>query len=519
RVEYYNNNDDDDGHYGIGSTSGDGDGALESAITNGHAWPTLAQADRVRLKALWVAYDQFSLFLKGRRAAHVSFAPFYLKSSSPSLRGSPAGRDLLRTMADDLNDSFIRYILVKERFTHPGTKLRDICAYLPVAEDLSRFWRPIDPAAFRWMWMPNKQDWNCWQVKNNNEWTVDDTVRLIPQLREAQRDLNHAKAEDLRRLASLYELFPTYLTTPYAPPIPRLVPYDWCFQLFNTALQQPEMSEMRKATETLGMEQAEERGRTTETGNESDFQADLQKARDGMDSIYTSGLPRTSIKDGYKRQQLHDLNGLCLPSPVEELDWLESFMRCVEWMETQFPDLASELKAASIKDWYSPNDRELLQEADFQRFINSYTYLVVQQLKADLKASRNGTGKLPSLVALYLPPFSSPRAREIAGGMWPQADLRSGVRQMMYEEMVKTIKGSQFINVSSCEGIFESQLDSPAKAGKHVHTNMSKAGVNMITETEAATAWKQRKVAMNTVDPGYMSSAPEFDMAHGGERP
>ncbi|KAF6808027.1 hypothetical protein CSOJ01_07795 [Colletotrichum sojae] len=696
-------------HYGIGSTSGDGGGALEAAITNSHVWPTLAQANRVRLKALCVVYNQFSLFMKGRRAAHVRFAPSYFKSSSPSLRGTPAGRDLVQTMADDLNDSIVRYILVKERFTHQGTKLRDVCAYLPVAEDLSRFWRPIDPAEFRWMWMQDKQDWSCWQVKDNNEWTVDDTVRLI---REAQRDLNHAKAEELRRLASLYELFPTYLKTPKGPPTPR------------------------------------------------------QNLRHIPQLLRSIARKPTRLRHWFH--------------PIEELEWLESFLWCVERMETQFPAVALELKAASIQEWHDPNDRELplLEEADFRRFIDdSYTFQVAEQLKADLKSSRKGTGKLPSLVALYLPPFSSPHAREIAADMCPKADLRSGVRQMMYEEMVKTIKGrlsqphdvdlqdgqgeiqpyqptknfsnhrrtcsichtdinqphktfgsmcvtcgdfnlaeralslpenlslagqtalvtgarvnlgfhtalrllrcgafliassrypedaltryqkeSDFdswsdrlrvvgadfraardafalveatktilqkeqrnldilinnaaqtltdsvakeqkairreqllldqsttedpgkfilvvrqgytarvrggatgmisgqdtglitttsnntsplvaqtfnlqlsetsgpsswvqslsdIPVSSREDIFESQLDSAAKAGKHVRTNMSKAGLNMMTETEAATAWQQRKVAMNTVDPGYMSSAPEFEMAHGGERP
>ncbi|KAK1623255.1 hypothetical protein BDP81DRAFT_332402 [Colletotrichum phormii] len=79
-------------------------------------------------------------------------------------------------------------------------------------------------------------------------------------------------------------------------------------------------------------------------------------------------------------------------------------------------------------------------------------------------------------------------------------------------------KGGHIINVSSREGIFESTQRSSAKNSKHVHTNRSKAGLNMITETEAPTAWKLG-VAMNTVDPGYMSAAPEYKQAYGGERP
>jgi NAD(P)-dependent dehydrogenase (short-subunit alcohol dehydrogenase family) len=75
------------------------------------------------------------------------------------------------------------------------------------------------------------------------------------------------------------------------------------------------------------------------------------------------------------------------------------------------------------------------------------------------------------------------------------------------------------INVSSREGIFESTLTSSSKRGKHVHTNMSKAALNMLTETEAEPAWVNGRVAINTVDPGYMSPAPECEDAYEGVRP
>lgn len=75
------------------------------------------------------------------------------------------------------------------------------------------------------------------------------------------------------------------------------------------------------------------------------------------------------------------------------------------------------------------------------------------------------------------------------------------------------------VNVSSREGIFEDRLRDKSKNGHHVHTNMSKAALNMITETEAASAWKLRRIAMNTVDPGYMSAAPEYEDAFDGTRP
>ena len=83
-----------------------------------------------------------------------------------------------------------------------------------------------------------------------------------------------------------------------------------------------------------------------------------------------------------------------------------------------------------------------------------------------------------------------------------------------------TVKPQGYIiNVSSREGIFEDTTSSTAKRGKHVHTNMSKAALNMLTETEAEPAWRTRRVAMNTVDPGYMSAAPEYEDAFEGTRP
>ncbi|RDL40058.1 Uncharacterized protein BP5553_00037 [Venustampulla echinocandica] len=75
------------------------------------------------------------------------------------------------------------------------------------------------------------------------------------------------------------------------------------------------------------------------------------------------------------------------------------------------------------------------------------------------------------------------------------------------------------INVSSREGIFESSSPlSRSKNGKHVHTNLTKAALNMLTETEAGPAWTKRRVAINSVDPGYMSAAPEI-IARGLECP
>lgn len=62
------------------------------------------------------------------------------------------------------------------------------------------------------------------------------------------------------------------------------------------------------------------------------------------------------------------------------------------------------------------------------------------------------------------------------------------------------------VNVSAIEGQFAS-----TKLGKHVHTNMAKAALNMLTHTAAAQLAKDG-IFMNSVDPGWISQqAPQRD--------
>ena len=62
------------------------------------------------------------------------------------------------------------------------------------------------------------------------------------------------------------------------------------------------------------------------------------------------------------------------------------------------------------------------------------------------------------------------------------------------------------VNVSAIEGQFAN-----AKQGTHVHTNMAKAALNMLTHTAAATLARDG-ILMNSVDPGWISQqAPQND--------
>jgi len=79
---------------------------------------------------------------------------------------------------------------------------------------------------------------------------------------------------------------------------------------------------------------------------------------------------------------------------------------------------------------------------------------------------------------------------------------------LMHRSKGTSKPASYVINVSSREGLPERTPSHSAKSGMHVHTNMSKAALHMITETEAGTAWKNGRIAINSVDPGFMSADP-----------
>ena len=85
---------------------------------------------------------------------------------------------------------------------------------------------------------------------------------------------------------------------------------------------------------------------------------------------------------------------------------------------------------------------------------------------------------------------------------------------LMSSETTRSFNASGFIvNVSSRESLWESNSKSSAKDGHHVHTNMSKAALNMLTITEARSSWQKWRVAINTVDPGFMSADPVYEEA------
>ncbi len=77
-------------------------------------------------------------------------------------------------------------------------------------------------------------------------------------------------------------------------------------------------------------------------------------------------------------------------------------------------------------------------------------------------------------------------------------------------------KKAFIINVSAMEGVFEQ----PNKSARHPHTNIAKAGLNMITRTSGKEYLKKHSIAMNSVDTGFITN--EFPIGHkhhGGSTP
>ncbi|KAK1462411.1 hypothetical protein CCUS01_08598 [Colletotrichum cuscutae] len=418
--------------YGANSPHGT---SLQSALGNSKAWAVLRDQHLGHLAKSWVALNRLSLLSEGQLVMATKpdseFRPRHAKASSSALPDWPRPTAVLE---DDLVRAFSRMILHKEKFRDRGTKLYAVIQYLPKPKDSTAFQHPRTVAGFR-----------------AKGWKPDDCVEIIPRLAEAQILLNDEKASELHRLANLYEQFPMYLKTPLAPQTPRkniahvprqlrlyarragrtlwsfryahpiLVPYDWCLQLFHAV------------------------------NEELDYSLDLQKTRDGIQSIriLEDTLPRLSSTKGVRLQELKNT----MPSTPAELEWLESFMRVVEQIESRFPELASSIKESTA---HQPSEERiasppevaedppsvLLGPSDYQHFIgNSRLQDVANQLRYDFdlskKAAKDET-ELPSLLALYMPPSSSAESKRVSFHLWPILD--PGMRQLLFEQMIETIK-------------------------------------------------------------------------------
>ncbi|KAF8469930.1 hypothetical protein BDZ91DRAFT_719208 [Kalaharituber pfeilii] len=66
------------------------------------------------------------------------------------------------------------------------------------------------------------------------------------------------------------------------------------------------------------------------------------------------------------------------------------------------------------------------------------------------------------------------------------------------------------LNLTARESILSPLPGSRNKNGTHTHTNMYKAALHMLTHCESAPLWRSHGIAMNSVDPGYLSFDEEW---------
>ncbi|KAJ0158173.1 Uncharacterized protein CTA2_12150, partial [Colletotrichum tanaceti] len=404
--------------------------SLGVAIRGSLAWPMLRQADLSRLRSLWIAFNQLSLLSEGLFLASSDCKPAYADKLCANF--DMTGKQLQQKLEDGLKTAFLDRIVIQGRFKGKGTTLKALSKYLPeTAKELSSL-RHAKTVPVRSM---------------AAKWTVDDCIGILPHLLGARHRLDEEKATELRYLADVYERYPTYLKTAGAPQSPRqnlrhipqqlryharrpgqpkytfryahsiLVPYDWCFRLFDAVADQAQHKDVDRVV-------------------------DWQKATDGMRGLFTLETNRPLHRLTSSRRQVVRRQDDIAPTPAEELCWLESFMCAVRWIETEFPYLAADLKASASTIPETPLAGVLLEPADFDDFIhNAKAQDVATQLRADLEVSKQAeASQLPSLVALYMPPFSSPRARKIARHLWPGVRGRFGVQELLYDQMIKAIK-------------------------------------------------------------------------------
>ncbi|MBE3042160.1 hypothetical protein IMZ48_06185 [Candidatus Bathyarchaeota archaeon] len=153
------------------------------------------------------------------------------------------------------------------------------------------------------------------------------------------------------------------------------------------------------------------------------------------------------LSSGNEIRHVYDLRGACrLPSLEAEISWLESFLRCVQWIASEMPDhaawfqgtlpLGKGLTALQIPE---TSPRILLDEGDYRRFIESETpEVIAKQLCADAEVSGIDATRLLSLLALYLPKFPAPTAKEVSAHLVPGHHI--SVQQLVYEDTVRKVK-------------------------------------------------------------------------------
>ncbi|KAK2764700.1 oxidoreductase [Colletotrichum kahawae] len=485
----------------------DGGWALEAAIRTSAAWSALGDVDLGRLSNLWVAFNQLSLLITDRRVVSSRFQIPEMDYTCYDFKmKNTTWLEFMEKLEKDLETIFNSEILWDENFFGNGRNSRSVslmavCQFTPGHVDLSDYYPPDG--------VPKKRP------EGPRMKTVAECVQLLPHLFSGHRRLKEARSSELRHLADLFEMYPDYLESSksgyYGVKNPRhiprelrgrartwkksksymmyrhpvLVPRSFCFDTFSTFFEnirlptsdENEDDEESKDNRDSKNQRMETFQRKIATITETDLRKDFQTAAEGIDTIHTyEGIfpriwsvvceqdyidfQREVMRDEWTVSMDSRKYGNFLPATPKEMAWLDSFLRCVKWIESQHVTWAEDFRKYPSRyynrsrrgvdmDTYGktapPKTEMLLELSDFLDFIqNAPAEEVARQLQADRDLSKGTeTTRLPSLTALHMPKWPSARALEVARCIWPWGERRQWERRFtgwQYDDMIKSIK-------------------------------------------------------------------------------
>ncbi|KAI0428551.1 NAD(P)-binding protein [Xylaria sp. FL1042] len=301
-----------------------------------------------------------------------------------------------------------------------------------------------------------------------------DITQILFELKNAYLKLFQKQSDELKKLADLYERFPRFLKVANAPeqptsethvlaglhrdargrsksprwhlkeihtpqsrnltlkctpyrfryPHPTLVPFEWCLRLFKVVTERSGVLEIK---ERLPLQ----------------LKAHFDRAVGGVDHIYCE-TPKERLKrtDGDTGENAtfiqYPFSSRVLPKPQAEIDWLESFVTVAEWLTKEFPDITRSVASTQLSVF---RRRLLADPSDYQLFIEHESpRIVARQLSADLNECRaRSPSKLPSFLALYMPPWPTPKAVVVAQVLAPYRDCNYDLLQLLYESKISEI--------------------------------------------------------------------------------
>lgn len=426
---------------------------LRSIIEDSPSWRSIFRNGDDRPQRAWTSLSQLAWIWNRQNVQQVAFLNNPHLSLSPEELARAHGSNFGHSVVRGLETTFMQGF--KQLLRFPGqhddrasglTKalLDAICRLIPVqvlaAIDANKFEELPDPLSLRDGVSDEHTCTSSTLHGNARDWDAAQLQAFLPHFIRAFDRLNEVKSEQLLRLAALYDQYPGWLKMPLGPqePAPRdnlqhisqSLRHDasrvrskmpLCRQVRRTSnsmdwyrfrFSHPILIPTDKALQLFSMSRS--------SPFPSNLLEDARRAVEGLWYIYGHdgklGNEIRCVRDRKTMQvryAVHKKERRADASPVAELDWLQSFLRCVRWAHYHLR-------------WNMNVPKPLLEPADYRRYIETEDPRVMAtQLLEDFQISKNDScirTVFPSLTALYMPSYSSTRTREVASHMWPELE-------------------------------------------------------------------------------------------------